>query len=210
MRNVAMAVGLSLMAALGLLAFSAVGAQAQSFSVGGAGNFLLTNATGKQIGSGTLLVPGRNYELECKTGAVNSGHLSSKTHASGQVTFSECVALRLSDLELLPCLLKENIVANFLIAPNGGNMLFSPTGTNFTVIRYQEGTECPLPLNNPVSGNLIAEVPALEAIKPIAVFKKSLQEGTHKATFGGFATVLHAEFEIELTGAHTGLSLGVH
>jgi hypothetical protein len=209
--NVAKAFGLSLMAALGLLAFSAMGAQAQ-FSVGG--KTLLATATGSQINSGQLLVPGRNLELECHKGAVNSGHINETgTHATGQVTFSECLSRQLTEPKSpLPCFIKGgSIVANTLIVPVGGNALFSPTAPpNFAVVSYEGGTECPLPLNNPVTGNLIGEVPALEAIKQILVFKKSLQEGTHKLSFGGFASTIHAQAEVSTTGAHAGQALGLH
>lgn len=228
MRNHGLKVlGLALLSALSMMAFAVAGAQAQlpgesklgSVTVGGVpATELPATATGTQNGAGSLLVPGRNLKLECKTGHVSEGKINNSTDASGKVTFLECVSLDLEKGTALPCetVGLGTISATALLLPilHGGvnYVLAEPqSGTSFTTVEYKEGTECALPLKNPVTGSITAQTSELEGVSPTLTFSPEIQLLTGDVLrYGGFASYIHANATVKLTGAHEGKVLGIH
>jgi len=114
------------MAALGLMAFTAVAAQAEepvALSDGGKAGLFLVNKEGalakagvtfsaEQQGTGTLLVPGR-VDILCKKGSA-TGEFINDTEALGSAEFSECTAwqpvgLGLPHVTPAKCTVKEPI-----------------------------------------------------------------------------------------------------
>jgi hypothetical protein len=224
---------LAIMAALGMMAFAAGGAQAQnpeplaSPATNSAGTYLinlgaalLANIDGTG-GLGSLLVPGRNLKIECHEAHLEEAKIHSSTDALGKVTFLGCVSLDLTTGAALPCETKvlKTISATALALPilhgpesnRESFVLFEPQGENFTVVTYKEGTECPLPLNNPVKGSIAGLVDDLETVKQLILFNPDIQLLTgDKLSFGGFPSYIHADVTVELTPPHEGQKLGIH
>jgi hypothetical protein len=222
--------GLSLMAMLGLMAFAAVGAQAQELpgasSLGlyliNLGNALLATATGAQVGVGKLLVEGRGIEIGCDTAHVVEGKIDSATDALAKLEFLKCKTYEFGTLALIEsCVIKGGTVANggtvlakALLLPilHGGvnYVLAEPQeGTNFATVSYEPGIGCVLPLNNPVSGSVSAQVH--EGVVAKLLLSPAIQLLTgDKLLFGTFPSYIDAEATVELTGSHSGQKLGVH
>lgn len=179
---------------------------------------LLATFTGTQIGASQFSIPGRNLEIECQTLHLTEGKIESSSDARAKATYLECVALRLDDGKPLPCEFVGlgTFAALFLILPitHGGEnfLLFEPaSGSAFTVVAFKEGTECPLPLNNPASGSISASVDALDAVVQLILFSKSIQLLTGDVLrFGGFPSYIERHAGIELIGEHLGEKLGIH
>lgn len=172
------ALGLSFLAALGLMAFMAAGAQAVTWDV--AGKELTENGQeldGAPKGEGLLLVPAQNVIIHCKNFTVDEGQLivkeikdaegktiASPNTAHGGLLFSSCLTL-VSGVDQPKC---SNDVANGItilqakakikpVLHNGSVYLLAEpltSGGNFTQIHY--GPECALPLVN-IKGSVLLE-----------------------------------------------------
>jgi hypothetical protein len=217
------ALGLSLLSALCLVAVFAASAQA-----GEAGTFFLKNKESKEVtflevkgkgsqeGTGTLLVPGRNLTISCTTGTLSNAVLKTTTEGTGEITFSGCSALNHKTGAALPCKVTEPIVASGKIKP----FLHEKTkkyvtaepkevGGNFTVVELT-GVECTLPVKNPVTGFVSAEVTTNDAVVDLITASEAfskLVKDTLK--FGGFEAFVNAKGTAELEGTHAGFKLGV-
>lgn len=217
-------------ATLGMMALGVAGAQGQlplestlgTFKVNG-NPLLPANATGIQNGAGSLLVPARNLKLKCETSHVTEGAIISATNASAKVTFLECVSLDLKTGVPLPCetaglktISAKAIFLPILHGPADGELTYvlaepQVAGGNFTVVEYKEGTECPLPLKNPVTGSVTAEVSELEGKSPTLLFNPEIQLLTGDVLrYGGFPSYIHGSAKVELTTPHAGQNLGIH
>ena len=221
---------LAIMTALGMMAFTAAGAQATelpglstlgSITIGPElKEASLHNVTGRQINAGSLLVKNRDLKIECQSLHVEEGKINSKTDGAGKVTFLKCLSFSLSTgTHLKDCQFKtlETITASALILPilhnNLTYLLFEPLvpGTPFTTVSYKEGTPCTLPLNNPVTGSVTALVDALEAVKQLILFSEAIQLLTgDKLAFGGNPAYIDGHAEIELLAPDAGQELGIH
>ena len=227
MRNHGLKVlGLALLSALSMMAFAAVGAQAQlpgeskagTFTVGGKAALLAT-VVGEQLGQGFLLVAARDLKIECSSFDINEGKINSSTDAQGKVTFLGCLSFSHAGVHLKDCQFKtlETITAEALILPilHGGlnYVLFEPIppATIFSTPSYKSGTACTLPLNNPVTGSVTALVKTLEANPQVLLFSEAIQLLTgDKLAFGGFPAYLNATADVSASGAHVGQVIGVH
>jgi len=91
------ALGLSLLATLGLMAFTAAGAQAEALK-GVAGRILIggvdattgTIIEGSQENAGTLLIPALNTEIVCQKIKVVTGKVIGKGEGLGEILYEEC------------------------------------------------------------------------------------------------------------------------
>jgi len=171
--------GLSLLAAVGLMAFATAGAQAAEFRILGSAA-LATGATfgGSQIGTGTLKVPTLNIEIVCQKLSVLEGKILSGPAgtALGKILFEECVvwSIKSGTLELiekLPCQILDisggsgkvghiTATANlqvFLHINGKTFILASKDGENrpFAIANYTSGTGCPIPLKQEITGNTV-------------------------------------------------------
>jgi hypothetical protein len=224
------AFGLAIMAALGLMAFTAVAAQAEDLTDGGtAGSFTILGlaglvagltATGKQVGVGKLLVPGRNLTIECKKGEVLEGKLVSTTEATGTVLFKECAALVLSKEteEVAGCIVTngKDITANAVVLAklHGGELflLFEPApGKIFTTLEFESGKGCALPLKNEVKGTLAAlDDKPIEEVTHLILFSQSIQKLLgDKLLFGTFESFVDGDADLSLLGTHLGCKWSV-
>lgn len=256
MRNHGLKVlGLALLSALGMMAFIAAGAQAQTHTelltahtnhnkAGGTlnpsplaspatntpgtflvnlGAALLATVSVAQVGEGVLLVAGRSLEIRCTTLTLNEGKINTSTDASGKATFTGCKSFDHKTLtELKECLLKtlETIEAKALVLPilHGGEnfLLFEPQGAEpFTTVSYKPGIGCTLPLNNPVTGAVVALVEELDAVVQTILFSEGIQLLTGDVlSFGASPSYITAKGTVQLSGPHLTepvlLKLGIH
>jgi hypothetical protein len=226
---------LTMMAALGVMAFSAVGAQAALPGDSSVGEFLINLAavgalkasvTGSQLGNGYLLVATRDLKIECTGLDVVGGVINSSTDAFVEVLFLGCLANNHKGEMLEGCEFKvlKDITADALVLPilhNGENfLLFEPLDNKvfpepdvFTVVSFKPGIGCVLPLNNPVTGSVVAKVDQLEAEKPEILFSEAIQLLSGDVLQYGTAaqtSYVNGTADLELTGTHKGLKLGIH
>ncbi|HWN08232.1 MAG TPA: hypothetical protein VNO50_02990 [Pyrinomonadaceae bacterium] len=148
--------GLVVLAVIGVMAFTAVGAQAQvshelhlagltnpnplaSPATNSPGEFLvnlgsalLATFIGEQLGKGYLLVQARDLKIECTGFDLTNGKINSSTDASAEAIFLGCVLLTHAGLPLEGCEFKELgiIKSSYLVLPilHGGvnYLLFEP------------------------------------------------------------------------------------
>jgi hypothetical protein len=225
---------LSVAACLGLMAFTAVAAQAENLSDGGkTGSFLVNKEkalvklgvtfSATQEGVGTLLVPGR-VDILCKVGTA-LGEFHNENDALAEATFSQCtawqpVALNLTHKIAVPCTVKEPIVMKGLLIPKKHEgapyiLLGGEEGSLATVL--MEGPECPLTKTNEVKGSLVVQIDNNDTVEPSLLFGEEIQKlfqatsttGDH-IKFGTFESYIDGVAKITLTdAAHKGLTFGV-
>ena len=231
------AFGLALMAALGLMAFSAVAAQAENLSDGGkAAKFLVGGSaalsvgatfSAEQVGTGTLLVPGR-VDILCTKGTT-SGEVKNETDASGNAEFTGCTAwqpvtvLGASHVTKAACTVKEPIKAEGLALPkkHEGNsyiLLEQKEGSALFTTIFLEGAECPLTKENKVTGSVVGLIDKNGTTEPTLLFSHEIQKlfqtsatlGDH-LKFGAFESYIDAEAKGKITGPapDVGQTLGV-
>ncbi len=157
--------GLSLLAALGLMSFVAAGAQAVTWDVGGSEIKTDLLIDGKLKETGVLLVPaaGVNLEVRCTTLDVelDSRLLAVPNDALVFLLFLNCTAFRHTDGAALPNCVPTVDLVNALVKPflhnNVVKLLATPhTGTTFTKVKFNEET-CALPPSNNVTGSVVFE-----------------------------------------------------
>jgi hypothetical protein len=180
------AFGLTLMAVIGLMAFAALGAQAENLTptTHAHGDFLVLGSsalavgvklTGEQVGEGSFLIPNKSFEFVCKKGIVTSAEIKAglgEAHAS--VEFKECKVFKITNThpyilegEITPCTnaLVQPITANFivLVVKHGGEVylvgepLTNPLGGgSFTTIEFSPST-CALPEAATIKGTIGAK-----------------------------------------------------
>ena len=220
------ALGLAVLAVMGMMAFTAAGAQAAlpgestlgTFLIN-LGNALLATITGELLGTLSLLVAARDLKIKCTSLDVEEGKINSSTDAQAKLVLLGCLSFKHSDVHWPECQLKtlETIRLETLIKPilHGGltYVLFEPIppATILGVVSYKSGTPCLLPLNNPLTGSVAALVKSLDAVTQSLLFSETIQLLTGDAlAFGGFPAYLNAEADMRLAGVHEGQKLGIH
>ena len=216
------ALGLSLLAAMGLMAFLAAGAQA-TWDINGTeiaanepinGNFV----TGQE---GLLLVPAQNLVIHCKTFKIETGSqllALPALDADLNIQYEECKTL-VKGSENVGCkpeiLLVKALVLIFLHEANKEIFLLaepSEAGKPFTTIHYNEET-CALPPLPQVTGSVVfecyKEALKLDDCKTAKI--KHLIKPANPALFpsdmlkyGLNAAEIHGEAEVFLNGTFIG------
>ena len=211
------ALGLSLMAAMGLMAFTAVSAQAFNWDINGAEIKTLETATGKLKSGQTalLLVPAQSLVIHCTGFTVNEGALELDNTAHVKLTYTGCTT-KVKGSENVGCK-PEILPVSAKILPflhsSKVYLLVEPltAGQPFTTIHYNEDT-CALPPLVSVSGSVVFECenaanggqkdckeaasPQLVRPAPPALFEiDKLQYGLNPAE-------IHGRAEIALTGVN--------
>jgi hypothetical protein len=226
------AFGLALVAALGLMAFMAVAAQAENLTDGGKPGLFLVNGAAaaagvafevNQEGTGALSVPGRNLGILCTSGVIK-GEFKSDTEALGNAKFTGCTAWEFADLEKgethknkLACVVHEPIeVTKAKALPKlhknaSGEtekfVLLEEDGEAFTTVVL---LSCALPEKNVIKGSLAVKVDKSDTVEPLVLALEEFQTLLgDKLTFGGFAAQLKATGHAKLTGADAGKTVGV-
>lgn len=218
-------IGLALLAVLGIMTFTAIGAQAQlpGASTPGAflvnlGSALLATLAGSQMGTASLLFPSRSFKIDCTSSSVG-GKINTSTDAQLMITFSGCLTLAIPTNDHIPCELKtlQTITMSTLVLPiaHGGESFLLleplPGNTSLTTISFKSGTGCTLFLNMPITGSISALVDALDAVKSLVLFNPAIQLLTGDVmSFGGHSIYVDSHVALELTGVHAGQKLGIH
>lgn len=224
------ALGLALTVALGLMAMSAVAAQAS-------GEFLLKGSTFTSLGiasetvkgtglEGELLVTGLKLEINCTSSDIKGTIFLGGT-ALAEVTFLGCTVLGNNFCKVYMSEADRNAKANVgqllaigkgLLELLGGNhyLLLEEDGTSFTTVWFSKSTEgCTLNSNEKVNGSTVFKIEdALTSQKTHSIvallnseisalgFKDVLTYGT-----GGQLAELHKGLAtLELSGVHAGES----
>jgi len=162
------AFGLSFLALSALMAFMAVGAQANWLILSGGGTVETTAKVAAAAHTpGVLLIPAKNLEIECTTVTSEGITLAEKsTLATGKVAFSGCTTYSTAESKLTlasKCKptnaegkIKAGGVAHLLLHEGQNYVLLEPeTGKPFTTIEF--GPECALTETSTVKGSIVAE-----------------------------------------------------
>ena len=213
------ALGLTLVAAMGLMAFPVAGAQA-TWDIGGAEIQANESVGGRFVAGqeGLILVPTLNLVIHCKKFTVESGSqllALPALDARVNLQYEECVTLVKGVTS--PGCQPEILLARALllqILHNGEIYILSEpvSGTNFTTIHYSE-ENCALPPLPTISGSFVyecykgalvlddcktAKVVHLMRPAPAALFPSDgLKYGLHSME-------THGEVEVFLTGLNIG------
>jgi hypothetical protein len=185
---------LGLLAALSLLAFSA-SAQALTPNFvyknkAGTEVFLLAKITAKQLGRGTLSIPGLNSEVNCEKFSISGGAIETATDAVGTLTYEECTALELKAPlgELANCEivtpehettggLPHNITATALILPaelkNGEPALLAEGIVSKIVTKKEVG--CLLPALTTIKGEVCLKIDSNDTVLPELLASEAIQ-----------------------------------
>jgi hypothetical protein len=224
------AFGLALVAALGLMAFMAVAAQAENLA-GTAGLFLVNKEGAlakagvtfdvKQVGVGALSVKGRNLGILCGEALITGEFLNDK-EALGKAEFKgDCLAFEYAEIEKagvthktpLACIVDEPIIVEKALAlPRIHNsepyVLLEEDGAAFTTVVL---LKCALPEKNVIKGSLAVKVDNSDTIEPTVLASEAIQTLLlGSLSFGGFAAQLKGEGKGKLTdAAHIGKTVGV-
>ena len=216
------ALGLSLLAATGLMVFMAAGASAASFNVNGKSGLHAT-ASGGLIVEVLLLVPGQsNLVIHCAEAVVTEGLVyadGTKVHVT--ISYSGCKTL-IEGKENAKCVAEIlPVKAKLLpIAHNGKSyMLAEPltAGQPFTTIHYNEET-CALPSLPTVTGSVVFECEDGSLVQESCATLKSVRliRSAPAALFpsdtlkyGLFAATFDERAEVFLTGEHSGQSISI-
>ena len=213
------ALGLSLLAATGLMVFMAAGASAASFDVNGTSGLHAT-ATGQLKEEGLLKVEAQNLIIHCATATVTNGLIyADGTKAHATINYSKCKTLvkNIENPGCVPTIDPVNVKILPITHSSKSYLLVEPlTGTQFTQIHYNEET-CGLPVLPAVTGTVVFEcedgslkeescstLKVTRLIKPasLTLFSSdTLKYGLNAATLE------KGEAEISLTGDHTGQTL---
>jgi len=231
--------GLSLLAAVGLMAFAAAGAQAapETRILGSSALAINETVGGSQIGTGALKVPALSVEIVCNTLSVTEGKILEPSLALGKILFEGCVVwsiekVTLKLIEVLPCQILDSKNGNkighitaaaflkvFLHTDGRTYLLASPdpAGSAFAVVNYTSGTGCPIPLKQEVTGNTVFKVVTGDLTVGPEVLEPEIENNEAIAKlfpadvlkYGINEAFVINKALLKLTGAHKGCKWGV-
>jgi len=178
--------GLLAVAALSVMALAAASAQAVTpgYLIGGAAVGALTaTVNGEQLGTGTLLVPGLNFKVNCTKFKVGTGSINSNSDASGELLYTGCTTLSITKSpEEIACEVVEPINATGLILPaelTNGEPAVLAEGIKALIKLTKVGDltkECILPFDNVVKGDLCLKIDSNDTIKPLLLASETIQK----------------------------------
>jgi len=198
---------------------------------------LLATISAKQLGRGTVSIPGLSLEINCEKFSITSGEINTATDAAVQLLYEECTALEESAPlgELTGCEIVVNhtgdkrphITANALILPaelTDGSYAVLAEKIEATVLTEPE-KGCILPVTTKFKGELCLKIDNNESVEPELLASPEIQglckerptlealsEGAgvkDKLLFGAHEAFVTGKADVHLTGAHNGYSLGV-
>jgi hypothetical protein len=221
-------IGLCLMAVLGLMAFSAVGAQAAEFLVNKKPIVkpLLPEIQAEIDTLNTLLTKlsgGQTIDIDCLEVKVDTGLLHENGDGLGTILFSNC-STKVNGTLTPGCKpLGEPIIATALalvilhkdlLGNEEPYILFEPqTGTTFTTLKFKEET-CIIPPEVPITGSAVFKDCKLELLeeKVTHLFEEvqldpSLGDGLF---FGKQKAFIDGSTNWFLIGEHKGMTWSAH
>ncbi len=215
------AFGLTLVAAMGLMAFMAAGASAQEkWDLNGVKIASNITASGNLVAGqeGLLLVEALKMVIHCKKFTVEEGSLRTDNTAHAKLKYSECHTFVKGVLapECHPNILQVSAKIKPVLHNSKVYLLAEPltAGSNFTVIHFLED-KCALPPSSAVKGTVAFEcyTGALVAAdcktsRVKQLIKPVVNQALHgdALLYGLNAAIIHGEAEVFLTGADTGIA----
>ncbi len=172
-RNGIKVLGLMLIAALAVMAFTAAAAQAGEYKINGSTLTTLGLASESVEGTvaeGELLVPGLSLNINCKKGTF-TGTIKKGGGASAKILYSECEVLgnKFCKTYETKANMESEVNAGNLVAEGSGEiilmgekhyLLVSSGATPFTTVYFTKSTKgCTLPLEETVSGSTVFLLP---------------------------------------------------
>jgi len=206
------------------------------FYINGSAANLAAGFSGQQIGVSSQLMPGLNSETVCNKFSVAEGNLNSTKDASFKFLYEECVAREIggSLMPLPGCNIlvsaadkRSHITISGLILPaeltDGSPALL--VEKLVSLVLFESGKGCILPTDNVIKGEACGKIRNNHAVKLEVEFSQEIQglcrlrltlEGEEGSTgvkdkmlYGTQEVFLDANWSLNLTGAHSGLTLGV-
>lgn len=220
---------ISLLAAFGLVAATAMVAQAENLVGGIRGTVTVLGSealaigravTGEEEGTVSIQVPGRNVEKKCTGGYdIEEATILKEGVGDARITFLKCKLFTISEpKEELPCeIIPEGKITGeaLLLAIKHEGKAFvlgepKPGKTTFTTIEFKSGTGCVLPLKNEVKGSYSGELKEAEAVELLVTGSQAIQKLLgDKLLFGTFETLVLGSAKVRLIGLHLGCKWGV-
>jgi hypothetical protein len=199
---------------------------------------LLATVTGVQEGVGTMLVPGLNFKLSCTTMTTDVGAIESNTSAIVTLLYTGCSTLSITKSpEEIECHPAEPITATGVVLPAELKkpVLDEPAVLVEKIqalIKYHLflpppnlGIDpCVLPLDNTLTGEFCFEIKLAtnDTVKPllytdanVECLERVVLEGAQgvgvkdTVKYGAQPVTFDIAAVLSLTGAHSGLTLGV-
>lgn len=208
--------GLSLLIALCAMATIATGAQAEGdWKIGGEFFQELeikeASVTGSAGETFTLTIPWYEAEIECTVVSLETAKILANGGSEGILRFKACTILG-SPFIKETCKVIEPIqfkIKDLLIVHKSKIYdLLSPSeaGKPFTTIEFKEGTECPLPLKNEVTGSFVGETEAGQRVKQPLTFNSTVDKlfPSDTLSFGGHPATLKGKAVMELASPYAG------
>jgi hypothetical protein len=184
-KNGARLLGLLVVAALGVMAFAA---SAQAVAPGFLINKkpvvgLKATAGAKQVGTGSMLVAGLNFQLRCTAFTVDEGVVESNTLGKGVLLYTGCTTLSITKFpEEIHCHVKEPIKAEGIFLPAE---LETPKALKDLPAVLVEKIKalitlhlpaaklgevpCVLPLDNTVTGEVCLKIDNNDTVEPLVL-----------------------------------------
>jgi hypothetical protein len=158
-----------------------------------------------------LNIPWYATEISCKSLEVSEGKILTAGGSRDTFKMSSC-ALTGPPFVSETCKLVEPIeykLKDTLILHGGKPYdLIEPVeaGKPLATITFKEGTECPLPLKNEVTGSLVGEISSGEVVKQQLLFNSTLETlfASHTLKFGSKLAKLTGKAVLDLSGAFEG------
>jgi hypothetical protein len=162
-------------------------------------------SAGKEL---TLAVPWYASEIECTT-QKSTGNLFPEGRTASTIALSSCTLLGPPFIATTCKLIQpiEFAVASEAVAQSGKYFsVFTSQSAEQPIakVRFEKSAECPLPLENSISGSFVAEHESGEQVTQTLTFSAEIDEsfpgntlkfGTHPATLHGNAAMTVAEKE---------------
>lgn len=227
--------GLLVVAVLGVMAFAgSAQALTPQFTINGK-SALHAVFTAVQEGTGSILIPNANLEINCPEFEVIEGLILSPTDADIKLLHKGCRAFSITPLEeLKACHLSDvaggkpellHITSNSLLLPvefadgKYGILLEKIVA----IVSFLSGLGCPLPLKNVIKGEICLKITSgNDTTEPLIQSNQAIQGECPAIKLEGFGSVakdkmlfgvneafIDRSAVLKLTGEHAGLTLGV-
>lgn len=158
-----------------------------------------------------LEVPWYSTTIKCSALASSSGHILKGGSSQAALKLSTC-ALSGPPFVTETCKLVEPLelsVKGSLVEHSSSyyNLFQAATaGKPLATIKFKEGTECPLPLSNELTGTFVGALEATEQVKHPLTLSATVSKlfGLDSLAFGGHPASLTGKATLSLGGGHTG------
>jgi len=217
------AMGLSILATLGMMTFATAGAQAGEgeWLISSGGEVVTVEELSPQLteisltneGATSLFILNKLIFQKCGTMSSSNAHLVPTGHGKVDLTFKECYYTDSELNKLEACGIEDFTIKLFmlLIKHNGeGFILFSPQdGLTFGTL-FNTGEECPLPESWSLKGSFVAKFVGESFVTRLITTKSTSGLFGDAVKYGGNVTHLEWDLLMSLAGVHKGLPWTYH